>query len=69
MSHNSAVPSASSRIRWILVAGLLFIGLPWFATFYTDWLWFGGFGLSLATATPEPLNPEPEPPNLNPRTP
>lgn len=34
----------SSRLPWLLIAAVLFVGVPWFAAFYTDWLWFGETG-------------------------
>ncbi len=42
------MPSSNTRARWIAVfAGIAFVALPvlvWFATFYTDFLWFEDLG-------------------------
>jgi hypothetical protein len=35
--------TASAR-SVLVVLGALLLGVPWFATFYTDWLWFGEVG-------------------------
>ena len=34
----------SSAKGLLIVLGAILIGVPWFATFYTDWLWFGETG-------------------------